>query len=295
LGAAWQFMSESLSEWLALREAADWSARSSHLVQRVCEALAQSGEVRALDLCTGTGSNLRYLLDRLPELQRWLVVDQDSTLLDEVPARLSAWAHSNACGVTTDGGISHVRGNRIDARIETLRMDLAELHTALFEGRNLVTASALLDLVSESWLRLLAARCQSARACALFSITYNGQSSCDPVEPDDQMIRELMNLHQKRDKGLGGRAAGPDAWAVAERVFEEAGYRVERASSDWRLEPMERECQRQLIEGWALAARETEPQQAGTIDNWLRRRLAHVAAGRSRIVVGHVDLAALPA
>ena len=175
-------MSESLSEWLALREAADWSARSVILVERVSETLAQSGEVRALDLCTGTGSNLRYLLDRLPRRQRWLVVDRDSTLLAEVPARLSAWAHANACGITTNGVISHVRGDRVDARIETRQMNLGELHAATFDGRNLVTASALLDLVSESWLRLLAARCQAAGASALFSITYNGQSSCDPVD-----------------------------------------------------------------------------------------------------------------
>ena len=288
-------MSESLSEWLALREAADWSARSANLVQRVSEVLAQSGEVRALDLCTGTGSNLRYLLNRLPRRQHWLVVDRDSVLLGEVPARLTAWAHANACSVATDGTISHVRGNRFDAWIETRQMNLGQLEAAIFEGRNLIAASALLDLVSESWLQLLAARCQGAGASALFSITSNGQSSCDPVEPEDEMVRELMNLHQKTDKGLGGPAAGPDAWAVAERVFEEAGYRVERASSDWLVEPIDREFQRQLIEGWAHAAREIEPQHASTVDDWRRRRLAHVTAGRSRIVVGHVDMAALPA
>ncbi len=288
-------MSESLSEWLALREAADWSARSTVLVQHVSEALARSGEVRALDLCTGTGSNLRYLLNRLPGRQRWLLVDRDSTLLGEVPARLSAWAHTNACGVTTDGIVSHVRGGRLDARIETRQMNLGELHAAIFDGRNFVTASALLDLVSESWLRLLAARCQAESASALFSITYNGQSSCDPAEPEDDMVRDLMNLHQKTDKGLGGAAAGPDAADVAERVFEEADYRVERAASDWRLHAMDREFQRQLIQGWAYAAREIAPQHTSIVDDWLRRRLAHVAAGRSRIVVGHVDMAALPA
>jgi hypothetical protein len=290
-------MSESLSEWLALREAADWSARSSHLVQRVCEALAQSGEVRALDLCTGTGSNLRYLLDRLPELQRWLVVDHDSTLLDEVPARLSAWAHSNACGVTTDGGISHVRGNRIDARIETLRMDLAELHTALFEGRNLVTASALLDLVSERWLRDLAARCRDAGAVVLLALTYDGRWECVPAEPDDVSVRELFNQHQRSAPGLGGPALGPAAADAAERALAQEGFAVERAASDWTLSAGSRwgaELQRRLIEGWAEAAAEIAPDRRDEIDDWLARRLAHVDAGRSRIVVGHQDVAGIP-
>jgi hypothetical protein len=286
-------MNDSLSGWLALREAADWSARSERLVQSVSDALAPAGAVRALDLCTGTGSNLRYLLDRLPGPQRWLVVDRDPALLEEVPTRLSAWAKAKGCGARTDGRVSQVRGDRVDVQVETREMNLERLDAAIFEGRNLVTASALLDLVSEAWLLMLAARCQAARATALFSITYNGHSSCDPREPEDDMVRELMNLHQKTDKGLGGPAAGPDAWAAAERVFAEAGYRIERATSDWLVEPRDREFQRQLIEGWAHAAGEVAPRHARTIADWLRRRLAHVDAGRSRIVVGHVDMAAL--
>jgi len=171
-------------------------------------------------------------------------------------------------------------------------MDLDRLDAGLFEGRNLVTASALLDLVSESWLRLLATRCREAGATALFTLTYDGRSSCDPVEPEDDMVRELMNMHQKTDKGLGGRAEGPDAWSVAERVFTEAGYRVECAPSNWSIGPPERAFQRMLIEGWARAAVEIAPERADTIADWLRRRLEHLEAGQSRIVVNHVDMVA---
>jgi hypothetical protein len=292
-------MNESLARWLALREAADWSARSDRLVQSISNALAPTDAVRALDLCTGTGSNLRYLLDRLPVPQQWLAVDRDPALLAEVPARLSTWAKVKGCGVTTDGHVSRVRGDRVDVQVETRELNLERLDAALFAGRNLVTASALLDLVSESWLRILAARCRAAGAAVLFSITYNGQSSCDPREPEDDLVRQLMNLHQKTDKGLGGPAVGPEAWVTAENAFVDAGYRVERATSDWLIEPWDREFQRQLIEGWAYAAREIAPlqgtpYQADMIADWLRRRLAHVAAGRSHIVVGHVDMAALP-
>ncbi len=286
-------MTDSLSGWLALREAADWSARSERLVQSVCDALAPADCVMALDLCTGTGSNLRYLIDRIPGPQRWLAVDRDPALLDEVPARLSTWAKAKGCVVTTEGRISHVRGDRVDSQVETRELNLDRPDAAIFEGRNLVTASALLDLVSESWLRKLAARCRTAGAAALFSITYNGHSSCDPGEPEDDLVRELMNLHQRTDKGLGGPAAGPDGWVAAEHAFAEAGYRVERATSDWLIEPRDRDFQRQLIEGWAHAASEIEPRHASTIADWLRRRLVHVDAGRSRIVVGHMDMAAL--
>ena len=285
-------MDDSLSEWLALREAADWAARSESLVRRVNAAIPSSGVVHALDLCTGTGSNIRYLMDRLPGHQRWLVVDRDATLLAEIPARLASWAHSGDRTVRTTEKKSHIHGDGFDCDVETRQVDLDQLGSAIFEGRHLVTASALLDLVSEQWLRTLATCCREAGAAALFSLTYDGRSSCDPSEPEDDMVRDLLNLHQRTDKGLGGPAAGPAAWAIAERVFAAAGYQVESAPSDWLIEPTEQAFQRMLITGWAHAATEIAPLQADTIADWLRRRLGHVAAGRSRIVVHHVDMAA---
>jgi hypothetical protein len=58
------------------------------------------------------------------------------------------------------------------------------------------------------------------------------------------------------------------------------------------LLPEQRALQRQLIEGWAESAEEMAPAQTSMIHNWLARRLEHVEAGRSRVVVGHDDLAA---
>ena len=285
-------MTESLAEWLELREAADWASRSEMLVQRARESFGPVDSVSALDLCTGTGSNLRYLMDRLPPCQRWLVVDRDSTLLAEVPAKLSAWALARGCTITADALNTRIRGDRLLCDVEVRQMDLEHLDEALFEGRHLVTASALLDLVSEQWLRLLAARCHAAGATALFSVTYNGRSSCDPVEPEDDWVRELMNSHQRTDKGLGGPAAGAEAWIAAERAFEHRGYRVERAASDWTIGPSERMFQRRLIEGWAQAAGEIAPTRSDAIAAWLRRRLNHLDAGRSRIVISHADMVA---
>jgi hypothetical protein len=155
-----------------------------------------------------------------------------------------------------------------------------------------VTASALLDLVSERWLRDLAAACRSAGAAVLFALSYNGQSRCSPSEPEDDAIRELVNRHQKAARGPGGRAAGPDAGAYAQRAFVEAGYHVERDASDWILGPAHRDLQRRLVEGWARPAEEIAPGDAAMIRDWLQRRLAHVEAGRSHLVVGHEDLAA---
>jgi hypothetical protein len=230
---------------------------------------------RVLDLGAGTGSNLRYMGPCLSGAQHWLLVDYDSTLLAEAEARLSAWCQ------------------RLNCTVETRRLDLDTLdHPEIFDGRHLITASALLDLVSESWLRALASHSRYAGAAVLFALNYNGQSRCFPPEAEDEMVRALMNRHQKSDKGLGGVATGPDGAACAEQCLIDVGYQVRREASDWVLSPDQRGLQRQLMKGWAHAAVAVAPGESQAIDDWLARRLAHVESNRSRITVGHYDVAA---
>jgi hypothetical protein len=215
---------------------------------------------------------MRYLAPRLPEPQRWLLVDRDAALLASVAIR--------------DGG---------PQRVETRQLDLRAIGEAaardLFAGRVLVTASALLDLVSEEWMHVLGARCREAGNALLFVLSYDGRIECAPEEPEDAEVRALVNRHQRTDKGFGP-ALGPDAPAKAETVLVGLGYRVEREPSDWRLEPATQDLQRQLIDGWAQAAAEIAPERSTAIAGWRGRRLAHVAAHRSRLVVGHQDLVA---
>ena len=261
-------MGHPLADWLALREPFDAAARSEVLTRAIAAALPRDRPLKIVDLGAGRGSNARYLTGRLPQPQEWLLVDEDAALLADV------------------GGLTPY--------FETRQMNLGALDPAIFEGRHLVTASALLDLVSETWLRSLAAHCHAIGAVGLFALTYNGESQCSPTEPEDEGVRELMNSHQRfNDKGFG-RAAGPDAIDAAERCFSEVGYRVQRASSDWILPPEARELQRQLVEGWAEAATEIAPGQSPMIRSWRSRRLAHIDAGRSRIIVCHEDLAMWP-
>jgi hypothetical protein len=283
---------EALAQWLALREPADRTSRSEPLTRAIADRLPADAPLHALDLATGTGSNIRYLAERLGREQRWLAADRSAALLAALPDRMAEWAAARGYELDRAGATCTVRGPALDCRVETRQADLGALvDSRLFVARHLVTASALLDLVSVSWLQALAERCRAAGASVLFTITYNGRSSCLPVEPEDEMVRTLMNRHQKTDKGLGGPAAGPDAVDAAARSFAAVGYRVERQPSDWTLGPGDVEFQRQLIEGWAQAASEIAPGQRGTIERWRARRMVHVEAGISQVTVGHEDLA----
>ena len=286
-------MHDALAQWLALREPADAAARSASLTRTIAEAIPAAEPASVLDLATGTGSNLRYLADRFPVSQRWLVVDRNLALLAQVPTRMAAWGAARGYEVRTAVNGCVIRGERLECHVEARHLDLGTLDEIdIFADRHLVTASALLDLVSERWLRRLAARCHAAGSAALFAITYNGRSWCSPVEPEDDMILDLFNQHQRTDKGLAGPAAGPDAAECAARCFAEVGYLVRSEPSEWELGSGELELQRQLIEGWAEAATAIAPDAASTIARWRIRRLEHVDAARSCLVVGHLDVAA---
>jgi hypothetical protein len=287
-------VADPLSEWLGLREPADVACRSDALTRAVRDALGGADRVSIVDLGAGTGSNIRYLMERLGGRQCWTAVDRSADLLAEVPRRVALWAGARGYDAQPRVGSCRVRAPHFECEVETRQRDLRLLDDDLFEGRCLVTASALLDLVSASWLRTLAARCRAAGAIALFTITYNGHSTCTPAEDEDELVRELLNRHQKTNAGFGAPAEGPDAPASTERCFTEAGYRVERAPSPWSLGGDHSELQRLLIDGWAQAASDVAPGHAAAIARWRARRLAHVAAGRSHIVVGHDDLAAWP-
>ena len=117
-------MDESLSHWLGLREPADIAARSEALTRTIAGAMPSGEQVRALDLATGTGSNIRYLMDRLPGRQRWLAVDRDAALLADLRERMSSWGAARGYRVRTGPGACIIRGASLDCEIETREADL---------------------------------------------------------------------------------------------------------------------------------------------------------------------------
>ena len=98
-------MTDTLSQWLRDREAADARARSARLTAEIASRLAARTPIRVLDLATGAGSNVRFLAPRLPSPQSWLAVDQSEALLADLRMRTAAWAESRG---VTEIGRAHV-------------------------------------------------------------------------------------------------------------------------------------------------------------------------------------------
>lgn len=290
-------MSGFSADWLRQREPFDTAARAAaaermQLAAWLAELTPQAAPWRVIDLGCGTGANLRALAPRLGGTQQWLVVDHDADLLARWPAALAQAGHR----AEPEGAMLRLRGSGFDATIERRALDLARRLDALpWAGATLVTASALLDLVSAEWLQRLVEACRGARAAVLFALSVDGRHLWDPVDADDARCHALFDAHQGRDKGFGP-ALGARAGAAATVALRAAGYTVQAAPSDWwidgRTDPAALALQRTLIDGMAHAAIEQDARAAEPLRAWQRRR--HALAAHSTLRVGHIDLIAMP-
>ncbi|TNC07794.1 methyltransferase domain-containing protein [Methylobacterium terricola] len=277
-------------DWLALREPADHAARDPGLVATLARVLGSriaDVPVRVVDLGCGTGSNLRALAPHLGPAQDWTLVDHDPALLAAARERLAAWAE----GAREDGDALVLQhgGVRIAVRLRALDL-AADPAAALGERPDLVTAAALFDLVSEEWITVVAEAVAGRGAAFYTALTYDGQESWHPPDPDDGAIHAAFLHHQAGDKGFGP-AAGPGATAVLDAAFRRHGYTVETAASPWRLGPDEAALVHELAEGTARAAAETGPVSKAEAAAWGACRQAPGTAA----VIGHRDLLAVPA
>lgn len=275
-------MTDSFSvEWLSLREHYDLVARNQDIVQTVQRWQGRTSPLRVLDLGAGTGANFRILSPRLDGVQQWLLVDHDPQLLQQVAPLTDAWAKRR--GVECDSDGTRISLGR--TQVQTLQADLvSDLEQLPREDIHLLTASALMDLVSAEWFARLADRQWPALYIVL---TYNGQIDWHPADAFDETARELINRHQQGNKGFG-QALGAEATDYMVEVLRQRGYEVMVNAADWRMQPQDITMQHMLLEDWSEAMRELDPTPA--LDEWLGRRESLIEQQQSRLRVGHSDI-----
>jgi SAM-dependent methyltransferase len=263
--------------WLALREAADAAARAPVLVERVREQLAVHPRAVVHDLGCGTGSMGRWLAPQLSGPQHWIIYDQDADLLEHATA--------DAIGTAADGA---------PVTVETRRRDITCLTADDLDSACLVTASALLDMLTAAEVERVVAACARTGRPALLTISVIGRVELTPPDPLDAEIAAAFNAHQRRT--VSGRSLlGPDAVDATAEAFDRRGMSVLVEGSPWRLGADQADLAAEWFGGWVAAACEARPELSRPVAAYAARRLAAAAAGRLGVVVHHNDLLATPA
>jgi hypothetical protein len=262
--------------WLALREPSDASARAPDLAECLRRQLAQSGRWVIHDLGCGTGSMGRWLAPLLPGPQHWILHDRDADLLDVALANPPAGA-----------------ADRAAVTVEARRSDVIALAPGDLAGATLITASALLDMLTEHELAELVSACAGPGCPILLTLSVVGRVELIPADPLDSQVAAAFNAHQRRETHRG-RLLGPDAVARAVERFGRTGAEVLVRSSPWRLGASQAELAVEWLAGWVGAAREQEPELAAELGGYERRRQTQAGAGGLLVIVDHADVLVLP-
>ncbi|MCS2609537.1 glycosyltransferase [Halomonas dongshanensis] len=275
-------------DWLAMREALDVRSRASALVEQAGAWLdeqrqSEGSALEIVDLGSGRGSNLIYMAPRLPNNQRWTLVDHDAALLDD------------ACLRAEKSGLQSVT---VSAHCGSL----ADIAALPLDSARLVSASALIDLVSRPWCEALADACAARQQALLIALSitvdwyFTDTAGARLTDAEDAAVLGWVKAHQAGDKGLG-HALGGEAHGVLAELLRARGYQVEEAATPWRIAAGDAEfaaLARTLIKGWAQAARQAAPNEAARVTAWENARLRLLSEGALGVVVEHADLLALP-
>lgn len=281
------------TEWLTLREPADHAARSMSLTQQLGLWAAKQASLQVLEMGCGTGSNLRYLSPHLGHDQRWTLLDNDESLLQNLPAILQQWAVLNNIEFSVSADAISLSNSDFSATVQWQQADLAnELEALAFDRAHLVTASALLDLTSQAWLQRLAKCCIDNECASLFALNYDGRINWQPSMQFDATVSDLLNQHQMNDKGFGP-AMGPQAGNTMAQHLS-ASQHVTIEPSDWHITPNQQALQTALIDGWLDAAAELAAGDLDELRQWHETRRAAIASTESSLKVGHIDILSLP-
>jgi trans-aconitate methyltransferase len=264
-------------DWLALRERADAAARSRELVEQLLRAVPESDPWSIHDLACGTGGMGRWLAPQLSGPQHWVLHDLDDDLL--------ALAAADPPPAARDGSA---------VTVEPRRSDITHLQAGELAGATLITASALLDLLTESELEGLVAVCAAAACPILLALSVAGWVELSPPDPLDHRVAAAFDAHQRRATERG-RLLGPDAPAAAAEAFGRLGAEVLTRPSPWRLRARDAELTAEWFSGWVAAAREQDAELAVATDAYVAERLAQSRAGQLQATVDHADLLILHA
>ena len=179
------------------------------------------------------------------------------------------------------------------SRCRTRQRDLTRLDPGDLAGASLVTASALLDMLTADEVGRVVASCSAADCPALITLSVVGRVELSPPRPPGLGGRGRVR-RPSTPVGGGSPAARAGRRATGRRPLH--GGRVGGATrpSPWRLGPESAALAAEWFTGWVAAACEQEPGLTEVTRCYVQQRRAALAAGALRITVHHLDVLAGP-
>ena len=264
-------------EWLDLREAADAAARDRR--PRRAAPAAPPGDAHAGDP-----------RPRAAAPGRWAAGSRRCLRGGSVGSCTIVTA---TCWTSPQPTFPAPAADGASVEVETRQSDITQLLPDDLADATLITASALLDLMTGDALAGLIDVCSDVGCPVLLTLSVVGRVELDPMEPLDSRVAAAFDAHQRR-MTVDGRLLGPDAAAAAAEGFRRRGAEVLVRPSPWRLGADAAGLAAEWLSGWLAAAFEQDAELAVEAETYGSRRLTQARAGQLAVTVDHADLLVVP-
>ena len=272
-------MEKFSSDWLSLREQEDLLARNTNVLECVKNYLRNEQRLNILDIGCGTGATMRVLQPEFTQPQHWTLLDADKELLVQAQCLNQPLVYD-----------SHIT-------MKTECVDLTEDFGFLQRKCSIVTATAFLDLVSESWIQKFAQALKDNNHSFYCSITPTCSIELTPAVSLDDRVISAFNTHRYTNKGFG-LSLGGDAAKYTLEIFQNLGYQLTSAFDTWgNRHPNKAFCKKfnlQLIEGISQAASLTKLLDSLELEYWTKSRVDSIQNDEFEISFEILDFFAAP-
>jgi hypothetical protein len=278
-------------DWLEERYRLDAEARNKRVEHAVLEAFQRFPTLCVLDVGSGLGANARYYSRLFSSNQEWILVEKSKILSLRAISSLRFWAEANEWMTEELSEGLQIWLPEKEVRIKSINASFFHLSEIVDLSRiNLVTANAVMDLISEDQFVTFAENLISYRIPLLATMNYESMYF-EPEEEEDVEFIALYERHMKRSQEFGS-ALGPDSTRQIIDFSVKRGFPVIHGQSTWKIEYGDLKMMRFLFRFIHQALSENIRSKGERIrmEAWFRRKWQQVKSHKLKMVVEHSDI-----
>jgi precorrin-6B methylase 2 len=242
-------------DWLAERYHFDAAARHPLIEEKFLHALPPNDTIALIDVGAGTGANCRYLMEKIPANQEWILIEQNSEFSEESLRSLQHHGLQKGYETYLQNGTLTLKAPAKTVQIKALQGSLLEINRmADLSATNAVVANAVFDLFTAEEFETFVQKI--TRHQLLFYATMNYENMHFlPTHPQDEKMICLYHEHMLRPQDMG-TALGPGSVVQMIEILQQHRYAVTAGNSLWHIHSKHEKMMRYLLNFMASAIAE---------------------------------------
>ena len=277
--------------WINMRMQYDDAARSDILINFL-RSNSKYDDYNLIDMCSGTGSFLIWLLKNNITFKKNILIDHDIALLKSVKSNFRQYLKDKYIVKSNSNNLNLILTNKhknsIDVDIE--KSDCQKYN--LDENQSfIISYSAAIDLMSKSSIANSLSNMKKNNIL-FYSLCFDGKVKWLPSNHFDKYILSFFNKHQTTDKGFG-KALGYQAIDYLTMKAKKLGYEVTKKESTWNIvnfNEKDKYFMRRYVLDIKKALYHMEGIDRSMLSEWYLNKKECIDHKKLKLCVGHKDI-----